>query len=163
MCNCSCTYVTICLVQPFSTCNEFIAKGSKAFLDRWYHSVQQCARGRGVALATRRNRGRRNTAVDSQKVRSRRPEGPRWERAEYRKGQPHCFRGVKGGLTANSPGAGGIGNKCRSTAEGWQPVKRGRVKCGRGLERFRVFRKCKCQVNSSSEQPFSTRGGSRPL
>lgn len=41
---------------------------------------------------------------------------------------------------------------------------------GGGLKRGRgprakpgVLRKCKCQVNSSSEQPFSTRGGSRPL
>ena len=68
-------------------------------------------------------------------------------------------------------GADGIGNKCRSRRERQRDVgpvgeKRGGGggwKCGRGLERFRVFRKCKCQVNSSSEQPFSTRGGSRPL
>lgn len=31
------------------------------------------------------------------------------------------------------------------------------LKRGRGLERCGVFRKCKCQVNSSSEQPFSAR------
>lgn len=87
---------------------------------------------------------------------------------------PHCFRGVKGRLTGMLVRGRlyqGLSNKNEKVyvymyvygkEKKRENSTRG-LKRGRSLERCGVFRKCKCQVNSSSEQPFSTRGGSRPL